>query len=265
MAAGALAALHCLGVKQRWRVPILAMLGLFTLLAVASQSATSFMTIFAYCGVDVGLKMFRAGGAVRLLCIFLVIIFGPVVVLVMLYPDAALEMIGKDPTLTGRTELWAWVLDAIAQRPILGWGYAAFWSPNNPAAAEISRVLQWYVPEAHNGLLEMALNVGFVGASYLIFLLIRALWCAWAVSARAERELAITTIACCVGIVLTGLSESVLMEPFQPATSVFFVTALMCDRAVRAARRGRARAMMQVVAVSRIRRDPRAQPRAAPI
>jgi exopolysaccharide production protein ExoQ len=253
MAVGALSALHCLRIKRRRRLPVIAMLGLFTLLAMAARSATSFMTIFAYCGVDIGLRLFRAGGAARILCIFLFILVTPVVVLVMLSPDAALELIGKDPTLTGRTELWTWVLNAIAQRPVLGWGYAAFWSPNNPAADEISRVLQWYVPEAHNGLLEMALNVGFVGASYYIFLLIRALWCALCSLRTAERELATSTIACCVGIMLTALSESVLVEPFQPDTSVFFVTALICDRAVRAARRGRARVATPVPAVPQVR------------
>jgi hypothetical protein len=66
----------------------------------------------------------------------------------------------------------------------------------------------------------MALNVGFVGASYYIFLLIRALWCALGSLRTAERELATSTIACCVGIMLTALSESVLVEPFQPDTGV---------------------------------------------
>jgi O-antigen ligase len=194
--------------------------------------------------------MFRAGGAVRLFGIMLTIIVTPVVVLVMLYPDAVLEMIGKDPTLTGRTELWTWVLNAIAQRPLFGWGYLAFWSPDNPAAAEIIRAVQWVVPEAHSGLLEMALELGFVGTSYCIFLLIRAFWCAFGALRTAERELAQTTIACCVGIMLTGLSESVLMEPFQPATSLFFITALICDRAVR---RGRAPVATRITAVRHVR------------
>jgi O-antigen ligase len=236
MAAGALAALHRLRVQRRGRLIVIAMLGLFTLLAIAARSATSFMTIFAYCGVEVVLRLFRAGGAARLFCIFAVIVLAPLIVIVMLYPDAALEMIGKDPTLTGRTELWVWVLNAISDRPALGWGYAAFWSPNNPAAAEISRVLQWYVPQAHNGLLEMALNVGIVGACFLIFIWVRAFWCALRSLRSAERELAASTIACLIGILLTGLSESVLVEPYQPDTAVFFVTALICDRAVRRVR-----------------------------
>jgi exopolysaccharide production protein ExoQ len=261
MAAGALAALHRLRVNRRQRLATIAMLGLFTLLAVAARSATAFMTIFAYCGVDGGLRLLRAGGAARLVCIGLVILVTPVVVLVMLYPDAVLEMIGKDPTLTGRTELWTWVLNAISQRPVLGWGYAAFWSPNNPAADEISRVLQWYVPQAHNGLLEMALNVGFVGAAYYIFLLISAVWCALRSLRTSERELAASTIACCIGILLTGLSESVLVEPFQPDTSVFFVTALICERAMRAGRRGRTRIATPVSAVPHIRAVPVVQSR----
>ncbi len=64
-------------------------------------------------------------------------------------------MIGKDPTLTGRTDIWGYVIPYIYQRPLLGWGYVAFWSTTNPAAMVIAEELHWFAPQAHNGLLEM--------------------------------------------------------------------------------------------------------------
>src|SRR5262249_38625122 len=33
----------------------------------------------------------------------------------------------SDPTFTGRTEIWRFALDHIAERPIVGFGYQAFW------------------------------------------------------------------------------------------------------------------------------------------
>ena len=79
-------------------------------------------------------------------------------------PDSLLELIGKDPTLTGRTDIWGYVIPFIYQRPLLGWGYAAFWSTQDPAAWEIANALRWFSPQAHNGLLEILLSGGLVAA-----------------------------------------------------------------------------------------------------
>jgi exopolysaccharide production protein ExoQ len=45
--------------------------------------------------------------------------------------SAVLKLVGKDVTLTGRTLLWQMALYSIAQRPIAGVGYAAFWQVGN--------------------------------------------------------------------------------------------------------------------------------------
>ena len=43
-------------------------------------------------------------------------------------PEFALSLLGKDTTLTGRTELWDAVVSLIKERPFLGYGYRAMWS-----------------------------------------------------------------------------------------------------------------------------------------
>jgi hypothetical protein len=44
----------------------------------------------------------------------------------------------------------------------------------------------------------------------------------------------------CAGIILVGISEAVLIVPFEASTSVFFIIGFFCERAVRASRlRGR--------------------------
>jgi exopolysaccharide production protein ExoQ len=45
--------------------------------------------------------------------------------------SAVLNLAGKDATLTGRTQLWQIALYSIAQRPIVGVGYEAFWQAGN--------------------------------------------------------------------------------------------------------------------------------------
>ena len=237
MVAGALASLHGIRVGGRKRARKVVTLILCTVVGVLSKSATSFMTIFTFCSLDGIIMLYRKGGGARMMSIAAMVILLPALGYGALFPDLILEMIGKDPTLTGRTDLWAYVIADIAKKPVLGWGYSAFWSPNDPAAVEISTILLWYVPQAHNGLLEMLLNAGMVGTGYFIFLWARNVRSALQCARTPEKTLAISSFFACAGIFLIGISETVLMEPFQIITSVFFITGLMSERAVLAARR----------------------------
>jgi O-antigen ligase len=76
---------------------------------------------------------------------------------------------GKDLTLTGRTDLWPYVWEMIKQRPWLGYGYEGFWRGLDSASGAIWRAVGWTPPHAHNGLLELLLMFGWVGTSiYLL-------------------------------------------------------------------------------------------------
>ena len=75
----------------------------------------------------------------------------------------ALALLGRDSTLTGRTELWHLVLVSIMKRPILGYGFDAFWLGMLGESARINLSLHWVTLHAHNGLLELWLNLGAVG------------------------------------------------------------------------------------------------------
>ena len=78
-------------------------------------------------------------------------------------------LLGKDPTLTGRTGVWTAVLRRIAERPHLGYGYGAFWHDRFGPAMLIRRETHWDVPAAHNGWLEIVLQIGEVGGALVAF------------------------------------------------------------------------------------------------
>ncbi|NEO23269.1 O-antigen ligase [Moorena sp. SIO4A5] len=106
---------------------------------------------------------------------------GSVLIWLLDNADALLGAIGKDATLTGRTELWPFVLDMINKQPWLGYGYGSFWNGFNGESAYVWRAVLWAAPNAHNGLLDLWLALGILGVSiYLIgfsFSLLRAI--AW--------------------------------------------------------------------------------------
>ena len=66
------------------------------------------------------------------------------------------SMLGRDNSLTGRTEIWAGLLPFVEKRPILGSGYGVLWTPEVVEASTGAG-------EAHSGYLEVILQLGLVG------------------------------------------------------------------------------------------------------
>jgi exopolysaccharide production protein ExoQ len=235
MATGALAALHGIRVARRRYVAKLSMLVVFVGLAYASKSTGALLASLVFCGISGFDSLWRKGGAARQTGVIFAACLAPVLVLALAAPDTLLELIGKDPTLTGRTEIWAYVREDIWRKPLLGWGYFGFWQLTNPAALEISDAVHWVVPQAHNGLLEFLLNIGLIGTALFALILIRTMVLAVRCLGTTERAIAISTIACCVGILQEGVSEIVLLPPTYSLTPVVFITGLMCERALHVA------------------------------
>lgn len=75
-------------------------------------------------------------------------------------PARVLHYVGRDTTLTGRTELWDLLLPHMLQRPWLGFGYDVFWSRFGDS---ISESAGWRVPHPHNGYIQLVLDLGVVG------------------------------------------------------------------------------------------------------
>lgn len=239
MIVGCLAYLHQLRGGQGRRVYNLLALAILCVTCVASRSATSSVTIVTMFGVEVVSTLFRRGGVARVVGCLASAACIPAALAAALAPDAILNLLGKDPTLTGRTDIWAYVLLMIAQRPLLGWGYYAFWSTSNPFAVELNDMLQWIVPEAHNGVLEITLHLGLVGLATFLFLWAHELVLAIRCMRRGEWTLGMSTLLICIAIAQLSVSERILIEPFHATNSPFLVLGLLCERALRSARTGR--------------------------
>ncbi|QGZ96415.1 O-antigen ligase family protein [Terricaulis silvestris] len=96
--------------------------------------------------------------------------------IVLLAPDVIVAVLGRDLTLTGRTEIWDAAAPAVAAQPWFGYGYYAFWLPDNGPAFWVREAVAWQVASAHSSWLEMALGMGRVGVMLLALQLIATLW-----------------------------------------------------------------------------------------
>jgi len=81
---------------------------------------------------------------------------------------------GRDLTLTGRTEIWADVFEIASRSPVMGVGYGAFWI-DRLVNIPWTENLTWTLGQAHNGYIDTFLQLGWVGTFLLIIASISAM------------------------------------------------------------------------------------------
>lgn len=95
------------------------------------------------------------GSKTLIVMVSLIIIYGSITPFaggLALY-DAS-SVLGRDETLTGRSDIWAYLVPYAMKKPILGHGFGGFWTDAIREATS---------SHAHNGYLDMILNLGFAG------------------------------------------------------------------------------------------------------
>lgn len=83
--------------------------------------------------------------------------------------DTVTRWVGRDASLTGRTDTWDVIIEAWSRRPVLGYGFFAGWF--DPGVRAGVRAIGYNHWEAHNGYLEVLFGAGLVGAAALVWLL----------------------------------------------------------------------------------------------
>lgn len=149
------------------------------LLVVLSRSKTSLLACLASAGAFPVLTALQRGGVRSILFTWLAataaLIGGA---LFYIAPDVIFKMLGKDPTLTGRTEIWASLMRLSDKHPWLGYGYKAFWTPTSVPASVVRAETHWDVPSAHNGWLDLLIQLGWVGVILFGAVLAIGVFCA---------------------------------------------------------------------------------------
>lgn len=116
--------------------------------------------------------------------------------------EELLLALGRDATLTGRTDVWRELL-SLNTDPIIGTGFCSFWSDE----FYLSKLPSWVAHSAHNGYLEMYIDGGYLGVFFLILML-------FAVALKLNRHLAEGTsfalirFAVLVATIIGSISES---------------------------------------------------------
>ncbi len=173
MAMGLAAMLSAFAVRpSRWWLWVPGGVLCFFLIIMCQSKAALLAALVALSGFFV-IRIFRRFPLLRIPVMYgLILGIGVFGLLMLTMPDEMFHLIGKERTLTGRTDIWHLLIAAIREKPWLGYGYGTFWQDLLGPSYWIRFDLEWGVPTAHNGWLETALSAGLVGVALfgLLFL-----------------------------------------------------------------------------------------------
>jgi O-antigen ligase len=150
------------------------------------------------------------------------------------------SLMGRDPTLTGRTAIWAQVWIEILKRPWLGYGFSAFWRGTRGASFDVVVALKFVLFHAHNGFLEIWLELGAAGLLLFVLSYLRGWQQLWPLlsSERPAAEFAASRWPVFVLVLIAAydFDENTLLS-FNGFFWVLYVHALVSIEQAAAARR----------------------------
>lgn len=119
-------------------------------------------------------------------------------------------LIGEDSTLTGRTILWDELMRIASQNPILGSGYGGFWIGN--IGNNLWEIFQWNPGQAHNGYLDVYIDLGLIGVVLLISMIFNTYRNA-VVNLRYDSDYGRLRMTLLAMILIYNITESSFMKP----------------------------------------------------
>jgi len=146
----------------------------FSLCALAtllSQSKTSLVALVAVIGISPAFELLRTRGKLLVpALVVLTVLAAALIGTVLINFSYLLTLLGRDATLSGRTPVWIATVAMIWARPWLGYGYGADWVSEVGAFEFLFREYfeRWQPSHAHNGLLQLGFELGFVGVGLFL-------------------------------------------------------------------------------------------------
>ncbi len=188
-------------------------LGLIGILLVGSQSATGVSAGVLIVVAYVWLRIYQSQEDLRTSTIFFASSVAGFVVLVIgviMSIATITSAYGKETTFSGRTYIWEASIDAIERRPLFGYGLGALFYRDNvsPETAEIWRQVGFKNSHAHNGPLDLALQVGLVGLAIFTVLWLTTFAKGWR-ALRVDPDLGLWVVAVLFAQLFMALSEDV--------------------------------------------------------
>ncbi|MBI5661136.1 MAG: O-antigen ligase family protein [Ignavibacterium album] len=146
-------------------------------IVLGTLSSTSYIALFIFLSGTalywLNTKFLQSIGAGKTIFIlslsFSVVLFLIISVFMPQLTDYIQGIFGKSETFYDRGKLWTVMLWHFGQHPLIGCGYQAFWTIENPQLLLLYQTFVWLPNQAHNGYLDILNEVGIVG--FVLFMI----------------------------------------------------------------------------------------------
>ncbi len=150
----------------------------------------------------------------------------PVGSLMWFFSAEIAAFLNRDLTLTGRFPLWQTLWPIAWKQSLLGYGFGAFWlDSGRMIELDIALMRQrfWWALHAHNGYLDIWLEVGLIGLVLTCILLIVALWRSLIMIQKKQAGSYLYFVCLfIIFLLLYNLSEATLLES-SLAKAIFWI------------------------------------------
>lgn len=152
---------------------IAALAGIFLIFTGGKTSSVLCLAIYALASL---VYVTRSLWLKRIICFVPLILMNLLTVGSVLSPalGTVTRLLPLDPTFTGRSDIWQFALAAVAEKPVIGHGYAAFW--DDVSARQTAQGAEWATSAAHshNSYLDLAVTIGLPGLLLVIAIFVLA-------------------------------------------------------------------------------------------
>jgi len=125
------------------------------------------------------------------------------------------KLLGRDLTFTGRTDLWNDLM-SMAGSPMSGYGYGSFWLGER--MEKMWQMYWWHPNEAHNGFIEIYLDLGIIGVIILGGIIISAFR-----SKMKEVDENMTLMSLRWTLLIVSIMYNITESAFRPDLLLFFI------------------------------------------
>jgi O-antigen ligase len=196
----------------------IAYIAVVLLIVVMSQSAGAWVICAASIVFVITMQLFarmprKDVAVITLLSVGIAVIGG---VIAFKYFDALMLAIGKDPTMTKRTIIWTALLPSIMKRPLLGYGFMAFWQGLRGESANVGLIMNWSgISYAENGVIELCLELGAIGVVLYLLVFLRAVKDAVYCFTRKPSSAVMWYISLLFALAVSNIAGGVLLSPID--------------------------------------------------
>ncbi|MBR0776274.1 O-antigen ligase family protein [Bradyrhizobium diazoefficiens] len=205
---------------------IAALAGVFLIFTGGKTSTVLCLVVYALASL---VYVTRSLWLKRMIC------FAPLIVMNLLTVGSVMSpalgtitrMLPVDPTFTGRSDIWEFALAAVAEKPVLGHGYAAFW--DDVTERQTAKGSEWAVTAAHshNSYLDLAITIGLPGLLLVILVFVLAPLRNFQVIQAHNRSNALGKLFLTIWLfgLFYGTTETFLLERQNPIWFMFALAA----------------------------------------